>query len=425
MCNNRWPEHSEVRSFRSSVVCQLLVYSNRHLFIGIFAGIRPQQDAARTTRYASVVCGAHLCIDWCWCSDGSQCQSDIDAQPGRNSFSIEASRLSGLCSLLWSGCIANFSRDAAAVGSSSTNRSGDTISSGSGTGDRDASQRFAALAAVWRDVVAAIGTGAFDSAHRGGKVVDGSPVKGFAFRTVPQTILPLVLVLPLVVREPDLGAAVFLAIGFVIALFIGGWPLKYFVLSLGSVIPVAASLLILKPYQMQRITGFIAAWQDLSQAPWQIRQSLLSIGAGGLRGTGVGSGWQKLSYLPEANTDFVFAVIGEELGLAGTLTLVILWMGVLMTGRAALQHLRRDSFAWILGNTLVIQIVVQALVNVAVVTAMVPSKGVPHPFISYGGTNLLVNIVAVGIIVAMTRAADDLAVIHSATAGIRRITGRY
>jgi cell division protein FtsW len=230
--------------------------------------------------------------------------------------------------------------------------------------------------------------------------------KGFAFRTVPQTILPLVLVLPLVLREPDLGATVFLAIGFVIALFIGGWPLKYFVLSLGAVIPAAASLLILRPYQMQRITGFIAAWKDLSQAPWQIRQSLLSIGAGGLHGTGVGSGWQKLSYLPEANTDFVFAVIGEELGLAGTLTLVIVWMGVLMTGRAALQHLRRDSFAWILGNTLVIQIVLQALANVAVVTAMVPPKGVPHPFISYGGTNLLVNIVAVGIVVAMTRASD-------------------
>ena len=109
MCNNRLPEHSEVRSFRSSVVCQLLVYSNRHLFIGIFAGIQPQQDAARTTRHASVVCWAHLRVDWCWCSDGSQCQPDVDAQPGRNNFSIEASRLSGLCSLLWSGCIANLS----------------------------------------------------------------------------------------------------------------------------------------------------------------------------------------------------------------------------------------------------------------------------------------------------------------------------
>jgi cell division protein FtsW len=239
--------------------------------------------------------------------------------------------------------------------------------------------------------------------------------KGFTFSTVPRTILPLLVVLPLVAREPDLGATVFLAAGFVIALFIGGWPLKYFVLSLAIVAPAATSLLILKPYQVQRITGFIAAWKDLSQAPWQTRQSLLSMGAGGLHGTGLGSGWPKLSYRPEANTDFVFAVIGEELGLAGTLTLVIVWMGVLMTGRAALRHLRRDSFAWILGNTLVIQLVLQALANVAVVTAMVPPKGVPHPFISYGGTNLLVNLVAVGIVVAMARDPDASEITMSLT----------
>jgi len=225
----------------------------------------------------------------------------------------------------------------------------------------------------------------------------------YPLRTVPRTILPLVIVLPLVAKEPDLGATVFLATGYLMALFVGGWPLRYFAVSTMLAIPAAASLLILKPYQLQRITGFIAAWKDASQAPWQIRQSLLSMGAGGLHGTGVGSGWQKLSYLPEANTDFVFAVIGEELGLAGTLTLVILWMGVLLTGRAALQHLRRDSFAWILGTTLVLQLVFQALANVAVVTAMVPPKGVPHPLISYGGTNLLVNVVAVGIVVAMAR----------------------
>ena len=231
---------------------------------------------------------------------------------------------------------------------------------------------------------------------------------GYSLRTVPRTFFPLIIVLPLVAKEPDLGATVFLASGYLIALFIGGWPLRYFIASACLAIPAAASLLILKPYQMKRITGFVAAWQDLSQAPWQIRQSLLSMGAGGLHGTGVGSGWQKLSYLPMANTDFVFAVIGEELGLAGTLTLVIIWMGVLVTGRAALQHLRRDSFAWILGTTLVLQLVLQALANVAVVTAMVPPKGVPHPLISYGGTNLLVNVVAVGLIVAMARSGDRI-----------------
>lgn len=225
--------------------------------------------------------------------------------------------------------------------------------------------------------------------------------------SVPKLLWPLVLVLPLVIREPDLGASVFLAIGFVTALFIGGWNLKYFVACGTLAVPAAVSLLALKSYQLKRITGFMAAWQDLSQAPWQIRQSLLSLGSGGLQGTGVGGGWQKLSYLPEANTDFVFAVIGEELGLAGTLTIIILWVGVYLTGLSSLKNLPERSFAAIVGKTLVIQIVVQALANVAVVTAMVPPKGVPHPFISYGGTNLLVNTVAIGLIVAMSRQSDS------------------
>jgi cell division protein FtsW len=226
---------------------------------------------------------------------------------------------------------------------------------------------------------------------------------GFSLRTLPRTLLPLLIVLPLVVTEPDLGATVFLAVGYVAALFIGGWPLRYFVGCTVLTLPAAVSLLALKSYQMKRITGFMAAWQDLSLAPWQIRQSLMSLGSGGLEGTGIGGGWQKLSYLPEANTDFVFAVIGEELGLSGTLAVVIIWMGVFLTGRAVMRPLRRDSFEWILGSTLVIQIVLQALANVAVVTAMVPPKGVPHPFISYGGTNLLVNIVSVGLIVGLSR----------------------
>ncbi len=230
---------------------------------------------------------------------------------------------------------------------------------------------------------------------------------GFGLKTVPCTLLPLVLVLPLVAVEPDLGATVFLAAGFVISLFIGGWPLRYFIGSAIIALPAAVSLLALKSYQMKRITGFVAAWKDLSQAPWQIRQSLMSLGSGGLEGTGIGGGWQKLSYLPEANTDFVFAVIGEELGLAGTFTVIVIWVGVLLTGRAVLRPLRRDSFEWILGTTLVIQIVMQALANVAVVTAMVPPKGVPHPFISYGGTNLLVNVVAIGLVVGLSRSADQ------------------
>ncbi len=226
---------------------------------------------------------------------------------------------------------------------------------------------------------------------------------GFGLRTVPGTLLPILIVAPLVAIEPDLGATVFLITGYALALFLGGWPLRYFVTCACCAIPAAASLLILRPYQAQRISGFMDAWRDLGQAPWQIRQSLMSIGSGGLEGTGIGSGWQKLSYLPEANTDFVFAVIGEELGLIGTLAVSAVWMAVFFTGRAVLQHLPKTSFEWILGNTLLVQLLFQAMANIAVVTALVPPKGVPHPFISYGGTNLLVSVVAVGLIVGMSR----------------------
>lgn len=232
---------------------------------------------------------------------------------------------------------------------------------------------------------------------------------GFGFKSVPGTLLPILLVAPLVAIEPDLGATVFLMTGYALALFLGGWPLRYFVICACCVIPAAASLLILRPYQAQRISGFMDAWKDLSQAPWQIRQSLMSIGSGGLEGTGIGSGWQKLSYLPEANTDFVFAVIGEELGLIGTFAVCAVWMAVFFTGRSVLKHLPKTSFEWILGTTLLVQLLFQAMANIAVVTALVPPKGVPHPFISYGGTNLLVSLIAVGLIVGMSRKAESVA----------------
>ena len=226
---------------------------------------------------------------------------------------------------------------------------------------------------------------------------------GFGLKTVPGILFPILIVAPLVAIEPDLGATVFLLFGYALTLFLGGWTLRYFVTCACCAIPAAASLLILRPYQAERISGFMDAWKDLSQAPWQIRQSLMSIGSGGLEGTGIGSGWQKLSYLPEANTDFVFAVIGEELGLIGTLAVCFVWMAVFVTGRSVLRHLPRTSFEWILGTTLLVQLLFQAMANIAVVTALVPPKGVPHPFISYGGTNLLVSLIAVGLIVGMSR----------------------
>ncbi len=229
--------------------------------------------------------------------------------------------------------------------------------------------------------------------------------------TIPETLAPLCLVLPLVAAEPDLGATLFLTLGFLLALYFAGWPLRYFIACGFVMIPAAGFLLVLRPYQMRRITGFLDSWKDLAAAPWQIRQSLMSLGSGGLEGTGIGAGWQKLSYLPEANTDFVFAVIGEELGLLGTLTVCFVWISVYLSGRTVLSPLPRQSFAWVVGTTLLTQLVIQAMANIAVVTALVPPKGVPHPFISYGGTNLLVSLSAVGLLLGMAanRQPDDVA----------------
>ncbi len=217
-------------------------------------------------------------------------------------------------------------------------------------------------------------------------------------RGIPQILLPLLLALPLVAAEPDLGATVFLTIGYLLALFFGGWPIRCFLVCCTALLPGTGLLLLLKPYQLKRISGFLETWQDISSAPWQVRQSLYSLGTGGLEGTGVGGGWQKLSYLPEANTDFVFAVIGEELGLLGTLTVCLVWLFVYRCGISVLNATSQSSFRWITGTTLLTQLALQAMANIAVVTALVPPKGVPHPFISYGGTNLLVSLVAIGLI---------------------------
>ncbi len=216
-------------------------------------------------------------------------------------------------------------------------------------------------------------------------------------------VAPLAVVVPLVLVQPDLGTALFLAAGGTIALFIGGWPLRNFVLTGLLFLPAIGSVIALRPYQLQRITGYLATWSDWNAAPYQLQQSLISLGEGGTIGVGLGKGWQKLSFLPEANTDFVFAVVGEELGLIGTLSLVALWGGLYVAGIRLLARLRRHSFEAIAGFTLLTQLSIQALLNMAVVTALVPPKGIPHPLISYGGSNLIVSIVSLGIVLSLAK----------------------
>ncbi|MFK7821279.1 MAG: FtsW/RodA/SpoVE family cell cycle protein [Planctomycetaceae bacterium] len=217
--------------------------------------------------------------------------------------------------------------------------------------------------------------------------------------------IPLAMIIPLILPEPDLGTSAFLMMSYAIALFLAGWKLRYFVGCGVVVMPLLVSAVALRPYQMRRITGFIETWTNIDSAPWQLKQSLLTLGTGGLMGVGPGQGSQKLSYLPEANTDFVFAVVGEEFGLVGTLTIVFVWSGVFLTGVRLLASAPRIAKA--VGTALLAQLTLQAAINVAVVTAMVPPKGIAHPLISYGGSNLVTSLATIGIILSMSRCSTS------------------
>jgi cell division protein FtsW len=233
-----------------------------------------------------------------------------------------------------------------------------------------------------------------------------SPPYGYGPVRCLLLLLPAVVAVPLVLVEPDLGTAAFLLIGCAIALFAGGWPLRYFVILGTLAIPAGLALVSLKPYQMQRITGFLSAWDDFDNAPYQLKQSIIALGSGGLDGVGIGKGRQKLSFLPEANTDFVFAVVGEELGLIATLAVVLLWIGFYVAGLRMLRRLPARSFESIVGFTLLTQIVLQAVLNVAVVTGLVPPKGISHPFLSSGGSNLVMSLVTIGVLVSLSKSNE-------------------
>jgi cell division protein FtsW len=219
--------------------------------------------------------------------------------------------------------------------------------------------------------------------------------------------LPIALALGLVLVEPDLGTALFLLLVACLALYFSGWPMSRFLWIGAATAPLLAGVVALRPYQLARLRGFVAGWQDFHQAPYQVQQSLTTLGCGGLFGVGLGQGEQKLSFLPEANTDFVFAVIGEELGLFGTLSVMLLWGGLFACGFRLLSRRTAGSFESAVGLTLLSGLMLQAALNLAVVLALVPPKGISLPLISYGGSNLLSSLLALGLILRMSRGDDQ------------------
>jgi cell division protein FtsW len=224
-------------------------------------------------------------------------------------------------------------------------------------------------------------------------------------------ILPVALVVgvltALVVLEPDFGTAAAMLTVVALMVFAAGLSWRYLVsLSLVAA-PIVAGVLVAAPYRRQRLFAFVDPWQDPLGTGYQIIQSLLAVGTGGLTGRGLMAGVQKLFYLPEPHTDFIFAVIAEELGLVGaTMVLVafaiIGWRGLRIAGRAP------DRFGALLALGLTGMVVVQAFVNLSVVLGLLPTKGIPLPFVSAGGSSLLINMVGMGILLNVSQHASGV-----------------
>lgn len=206
----------------------------------------------------------------------------------------------------------------------------------------------------------------------------------------------------LVVLEPDFGTAVLLAVLLFAMLIANGARLAHLAATASLVLPFAIFAAVAASYRWRRLTSFLDPWRDAQKSGFQLVQSLLAFGAGGAFGVGLGAGRQKMFYLPEAHTDFVFAVIGEELGLVGTLSVLATFALLAFAGlRLAWRHV--DPYAANLALGITSMIVLQAGVNMAVTVGLLPTKGLALPFLSYGGSALVANMIEMGILLSVAR----------------------
>jgi len=225
-------------------------------------------------------------------------------------------------------------------------------------------------------------------------------IRSFSFGFLP-TVFLSGLVIVLVMKEPDFGAAFFLTVMVFLLLFLSGARVIYIVGACLIAIPLVYLLLMNVGYRYKRLMSFIRPWEDPSGASFQIIQSFLSFGSGGLFGLGLGEGRQKLFFLPAPHTDFIFSIIGEELGLVGAILVVLLFFILALRGiQIGLSIEDRFGSYLALGITLMISL--QAVINMGVVLGLLPTKGLTLPFISYGGTSLISNLAGVGILLHLS-----------------------
>ena len=224
-------------------------------------------------------------------------------------------------------------------------------------------------------------------------------------RTLLPAVLPSLIFSLLIVRQPDLGTAMVCMAMTASVLFVAGMELKYLGYGVLASLPALYYLLFHVGFRRQRMLAFWNPWADAQGAGFHMVQSLIAVGTGGITGLGLMEGKQKLFYLPEPHTDFIFAVIAEELGLLGTVAVVVLFAVLCYRGmRAAIRT--SDLFARFLAVGITSTIAIQAFFNISVVLGLLPTKGIPLPLVSYGGTSLFITLACVGVLLNISQQAD-------------------
>lgn len=227
-------------------------------------------------------------------------------------------------------------------------------------------------------------------------------------RSFQSTFLPASVVagilMVLILKEPDLGTALMMGMIFVVMMIVGRVPLLHLLTLVLPVVVVGYVYILKTPFRIQRMVAFWDPESDPRRAGYQILQSLYAVGSGGISGAGLGGSKQKLGFLPEARTDFIFAVVGEELGFVGTVAIVLVF-GLLMWRCLKASFRAPDQFGQLIGIGLTTMLIAQAFFNMSVVLSLVPTKGITLPFVSAGGSSLVFALAAVGILLNISEQA--------------------
>ncbi len=234
------------------------------------------------------------------------------------------------------------------------------------------------------------------------KYFSNNKIKDIKSSVLP-ILLMVMLVFGLIMLQPDFGTGVIIVVTIVALMFVAGVKMGFFI-KLGMIgVTLIIGLIIIAPYRMKRITSFLNPWSDPLGSGFQIIQSLYAIGPGGLLGMGLGNSIQKHFYLPEPQTDFIFSIISEELGFMGILIVASLFLIIIYSG-IKIALLQEEKFPKYLAFGIIFSLAFQTLLNLMVVIGLIPVTGVTLPFLSYGGSSLLVSMVSIGIILNISKA---------------------